>query len=175
MPPPYGSAPASGHRHAGFWNRFGAYLLDGLLYLLVLTPFAIAATVLIVRAFDDCVWLEGEFSSSGDELVCPPGAPDAGPLAAGIVIGVIGVVVMGFLYLRALARTGQTWGRRIAGIKVIKETTGGPPGWGTAIGRSAFAYFISANICYLGYLWMLWDGQKQTWHDKVASTRVIKV
>ena len=79
-----------------------------------------------------------------------------------------------FVFLRMLATSGQTWGRRIAGVKVVRADNGQPPGWGRAIGRSLFAYFISGQICYLGYLWMLWDGEKRTWHDMVAGTRVIK-
>jgi uncharacterized RDD family membrane protein YckC len=38
-----------------------------------------------------------------------------------------------------------------------------------------FAVVISSNILYLGFLWMLWDGDRQTWHDKIAGTVVIKV
>jgi hypothetical protein len=30
-------------------------------------------------------------------------------------------------------------------------------------------------VCYLGYLWMLWDDQKQTWHDKIVDSAVIRV
>jgi uncharacterized RDD family membrane protein YckC len=26
----------------------------------------------------------------------------------------------------------------------------------------------------LGFLWMLWDPNKQTWHDKVAQTYVVR-
>ncbi|MEY4173609.1 MAG: hypothetical protein RI900_774, partial [Actinomycetota bacterium] len=33
--------------------------------------------------------------------------------------------------------------------------------------------FISTALFYLGYLWMLWDGEKQTWHDKVVGSIVI--
>jgi uncharacterized RDD family membrane protein YckC len=142
--------------------------------MLVLLPFAIAALVLFLRAFDDCHRVSGEFGRD-DRFVCPEGAIEGGSLAAGIVIAAVGLLVYLFVYLRALAKTGQTWGRRIVGIKVVKADTGAAPGWGTAIGRSLFAYIVSANVCYLGYLWMLWDSQKQTWHDKVASTRVIKV
>jgi uncharacterized RDD family membrane protein YckC len=31
---------------------------------------------------------------------------------------------------------------------------------------------ISAIVLCLGYLWMLWDGEQQTWHDKIAGTHV---
>jgi uncharacterized RDD family membrane protein YckC len=37
-----------------------------------------------------------------------------------------------------------------------------------------FASFISANVFYLGYLWMLWDDKKQTWQDKVVTSVVVR-
>ena len=33
---------------------------------------------------------------------------------------------------------------------------------------------VSGAVLGLGYLWMLWDAEKQTWHDKVAKTYVVK-
>ena len=30
---------------------------------------------------------------------------------------------------------------------------------------------VSAVVLLLGYLWMLWDPEKQTWHDKVGRAR----
>ena len=90
------------------------------------------------------------------------------------MIGAIGLLFVAIFFLRMLAKSGQTWGRRVAGIKVVRDDNGGPPGWGKAIGRALFANVVSGNVCYLGYLWMLWDSKKQTWHDKVAGTYVVK-
>jgi uncharacterized RDD family membrane protein YckC len=33
--------------------------------------------------------------------------------------------------------------------------------------------YFSAIPLYLGFLWMLWDNKKQTWHDKAAGTVVV--
>ena len=33
--------------------------------------------------------------------------------------------------------------------------------------------WIGSIPLYLGWFWMLWDPQKQTWHDKVANTFVV--
>jgi uncharacterized RDD family membrane protein YckC len=35
--------------------------------------------------------------------------------------------------------------------------------------------YVSALIIYIGYLWMLWDKEKQCWHDKFASDVVVRV
>ncbi len=167
--PPYGyAAPPVGGERAGFGVRLGGYLLDGLLYGLLMLAFIVPGGFLIGASFDDCVTINGE-------LVCPDGSPDAGMIVGGIALMGVGFLVVAFLYLRALGKTGQTWGRKIVGIKVIGETTGEPIGFGRALGRQAFASFISGQIFYLGYLWMLWDDKKQTWHDKVVGSIVVKV
>ena len=49
-----------------------------------------------------------------------------------------------------------------------------PSAAGAAVGRYLFAAFISGNFLLLGYLWSLWDDRKQTWHDKVVSSVVVK-
>jgi uncharacterized RDD family membrane protein YckC len=148
-------------------------LLDGLFGLLLTLPFVAVGLVLIIPAFDECVWVD-QFDGTS-ELVCPPGAPDGAPLTGGIAIIAIGGLLVGLFFLRMLAKRGQTWGRRIVNIKVVRVDNGQPPGWGRAIGRVLFANFISGQCCYLGYLWMLWDKDKRTWHDMVAATRVVKV
>ncbi len=43
-------------------------------------------------------------------------------------------------------------------------------------GRAGLRYVgrIASTIpCLLGYFWMLWDSEKQTWHDKIATTVVV--
>jgi uncharacterized RDD family membrane protein YckC len=139
-----------------------------LLYGLLALVFVIPGIVLIIGAFDDCVTID-------DEVFCPPGEPNGGAIAGGIALMLVGFLLVSFIYLRALGSTGQTWGRKIVGIKVIGETTGAPIGFGRALGRQLFAGFISAQVFYIGYLWMLWDDKKQTWHDKVVSSIVVKV
>jgi uncharacterized RDD family membrane protein YckC len=166
--PPMGNPATQFGQLAGFGMRLGAYLLDSLLYGLLYAIVLIPGIIALVAAFDDCSAIDGEVFCTDDDI-------DIGALALGVAVVVLWFFAVVFIYLRALAKSGQTWGRRIVGIKVINEHTGTPPGWGKAIGRSVFAAFISAQILYIGYLWMLWDDKKQTLHDKVAGTHVISV
>ncbi len=171
-PPPgyqaYTPSPISGYERAGFGARFGGWFLDGLLYGLLAAVFAVPGGIMIGTAFSDCV-------SIGEEIVCPPGEPSAGQLALGGLLIAVGVILVVVLYIRALGKTGQTWGRKIVGVKVVGEMSGQPIGVGKALGRQLFASFISGQIFYLGYLWMLWDDKQQTWHDKIVGSIVIKV
>lgn len=68
--------------------------------------------------------------------------------------------------------SGQTVGMKICNIRVIDAATGGRIDYGRAVVRYLVA-IVSALACVIGYLWMLWDPEKQTWHDKVAGTYVV--
>jgi uncharacterized RDD family membrane protein YckC len=173
LPPgyqPYVSSPMG--ELAGFWIRFASLLLDSILYGLVGAVFVVPAIALGVAGFSDCRWVERSFDDSL-ELVCPPGKPDAGPIVGAIILGLIGLLLVLFIYVRALGK-GQTWGMRITSIKLVRSDNGMPVGFGKALGRSLFANFVSAQVLYLGYLWAAWDDQKQTWQDKICSTYVVR-
>jgi len=127
------SETASGPR-AGFGARFGAYLLDAILIIVVSVPF---------------IFID---------------------IALYYVVSLVGQA----LYYSMLegGPAGQTLGKKALGIRVVDFNTGGPIGAGRGflrwIGR------IPSGIVFaLGYLWMLWDPQKQTWHDKIAGTVVV--
>jgi len=93
-----------------------------------------------------------------------------------LILGYLLLVVGGIAYEIYFhgGPTGQTLGKRAMGIRVVDANTGGPIGYGRAavrwIGR-----IISGIPCYLGYLWMLWDKEKQCWHDKMANDVVVPV
>lgn len=68
--------------------------------------------------------------------------------------------------------TGVTFGRSLAKTKLVSEETGQPIGVGPGILRQ-FAHIIDAIICYIGFLFPLWDAKKQTIADKIMKTVVI--
>jgi len=70
--------------------------------------------------------------------------------------------------------TGQTVGKRALGIRVIDLKRGGPIGYGRALLRW-IGRILSTAIVLLGYLWMIWDREKQTWHDKIAGSVVVPI
>jgi uncharacterized RDD family membrane protein YckC len=68
--------------------------------------------------------------------------------------------------------SGQTLGKRALGIRVIDAGTGEAIGYGRAFVRY-LGRIVSGFVVYLGYLWMLWDREKQCWHDKLARDVVV--
>jgi uncharacterized RDD family membrane protein YckC len=85
--------------------------------------------------------------------------------------------LLSFVYYVTLegSASGQTVGKRVLGIRVLDFQGGtGSIGYGRAVVRNLVKY-ISAIPLLLGYLWMLWDREKQCWHDKAASSVVVPV
>jgi RDD family protein len=54
-------------------------------------------------------------------------------------------------------------------FKVVSEKTRQPIGFGKSIVRQ-LAHIIDSAICYVGYLFPLWDAKRQTIADKIMST-----
>ena len=70
--------------------------------------------------------------------------------------------------------TGQSIGKKVAGLKVVGEQSGQVIGGGLGIVRW-LAHFIDSLICLVGWLFPLWDAKRQTIADKIMKTVVITV
>jgi uncharacterized RDD family membrane protein YckC len=90
------------------------------------------------------------------------------PTVGSLVSLVVGIAY--FAYFEGGAR-GQTIGKMALGIDA---NTGGSIGYGRGVARY-LGRILSGIVCFLGYLWMLWDKEKQTWHDKIATSVVVPV
>ena len=134
----------------GIGNRVMAYLLDAALL-------SLSWIISILLA-----WLLG----------------GVGPVA--VLLGL--VLFIGYLiwWLIVLGRS-QTPGKQIVGIQVVKDT-GEPVGWGYMFLREFVVKFLLggflsgfAGIYFVvDHIWPLFDDDKQTIHDKMVSTLVVK-
>jgi uncharacterized RDD family membrane protein YckC len=86
------------------------------------------------------------------------------------ILNFILTLVLGYLN----GALGQTPGKRIVGIKVVRDADGALLGGGLGIVRS-IVHIVDAIPCLLGYLWPLWDNKNQTFADKIMSTVVLKI
>jgi uncharacterized RDD family membrane protein YckC len=84
------------------------------------------------------------------------------------------VIILQWLYF-AIMESGSnqaTFGKKAMGLKVT-NLNGEKINFAQASGRY-FGKIISSLILFIGYLRMLWDDKKQTLHDKMAGTLVVK-
>ena len=68
---------------------------------------------------------------------------------------------------------GATIGKMILNLKVVRFD-GHPIGFGIAMVRALSSIF-STIVMALGFLWVIWDPEKQSWHDKIAGTVVVQL
>jgi len=98
-----------------------------------------------------------------------------------ILVSILGSFVGGppLGYLVALAYFAGMWawkGTTIGGIvlnlKVVRLDDQ-PVTFVVALVRGLASAF-SVIVLFLGFFWMIWDREKQTWHDKIAGTVVVR-
>jgi uncharacterized RDD family membrane protein YckC len=93
--------------------------------------------------------------------------------SAGYMVGFIVVWVTYFTLLDG-GPNGQTVGRMALKIRVVDVGTGEGIGYSRGLVRT-IGRVPSEIVLFLGYFWMLWDGEKQGWHDKLAGSVVVPV
>jgi uncharacterized RDD family membrane protein YckC len=157
-----GTAPVVGQlRLASIGRRFGAMLLDGLILGIPLFVLAMVVTfgLLIPRG-----WME-------------PGSNDG--LFAGVQL-LLQLMFMGFGFVAGflyygiqIARSGQTIGKRIVGLKVVSPDGGDVrpnQAWIRALVQQAFGFLSCLGI--INYL-TAFGAERTCIHDMAAKTRVV--
>lgn len=140
--------------YAGFWIRFVAALIDGI----------ILGVVNMVLSFALIGGGMGMSMAAGDGDI-----GSFGMMFAVYYIIVIGIQVAYYALMESSARQA-TLGKMAVGIKVGNEQ-GGRISAMNAVGRY-FAKIISTLILLIGYIMAAFDVRKQALHDKIASTVV---
>lgn len=88
-----------------------------------------------------------------------------------LVAGYVVLTLISFYFGYMEGEIGQSPGKRLTGLKVVK-LDGQLIGGGMGIVRR-LAHFVD-GICFIGYLLPLFDPQKQTFADKIIGTVVVK-
>jgi uncharacterized RDD family membrane protein YckC len=169
---PYGAVPGAaqqmmmgGTRYAGFWIRFVARLIDGIIVGIVGFIITLPLTMLLGVG---SVGLSGAFGR---------GDPAAAMAAIPALLGFIGIstllriVISGAYEVYFLTTKGATPGKMALGLKVIKPD-GTPISIGLATGRY-FGLMLSAIILWIGYIMAGFDPEKRALHDRLCETRVV--
>jgi uncharacterized RDD family membrane protein YckC len=93
------------------------------------------------------------------------------------IIGLLGWIIWIGLFLffgTQVGTYGSTPGMRMIGLKCVSIKDGQLIGQTNGIVR-ALAHFVDGLICGVGWLFPLWDAQRQTIGDKLMGTIVITV
>ena len=130
---------------ATFGIRLIAHIFDAVMVMLVSFPFAIVSTI-----------VEENGSSSGADAIT-----------------LLGIIVCLGVYSWWIGNQGGSPLRRTIGVLVLDERTGAFIGTKRGV-KWVLMSQVSGIVLFLGYLAMLWNPNKQTWHDRVANAVVVK-
>ncbi len=171
-PPPQGGyPPAPGHAYGtlpqdaytSWFTRVVAWVIDYLPYLVVVgIGYGIEAATQSIGVRDRLLRVQPR------DVYCHREQFASGVVAFGICL-LIGLAYLLWNYGYRQGTTGSSIGKSIMKFKVVSEKTGQPIGFGLSIVRQ-LAHFVDAVICYIGYLFPLWDSKRQTLADKIMTT-----
>jgi uncharacterized RDD family membrane protein YckC len=151
-------------RYGGFWIRFSARFIDGLIFTV---PILIVAAVLLPNLI------------RAARQAGPASAPN--PFAA---FGFVTFLLVGFLAggcyeILMLKYRSATLGKMACGLKVIRSD-GSTLSWGVCFGRFFMWNIVTSGIPYINAVLMpvsaimlVVDNEKRALHDRVCDTRVI--
>ncbi len=163
--PAYATVPtpvpaAQPARFGGFWRRFWGLFLDGLILNIVMLPIGVAMGV----SWTALLANEGDIAAEGF----------ASYLASLLALSFFGML-LNWLYSAFLQSSSKqgTLGQMALGLKVT-DIGGGRISFARATGRH-FATIITGFTLTIGYLVMLFTEKRQTLHDLIAGTVVVRV
>jgi uncharacterized RDD family membrane protein YckC len=159
-----------GQNIAGFWWRFGGFVIDSIILGLVISiplrqsslSFYAVSIIQVVAAF----FYFGLFVTYG-------GATLGMRIFRMRCVGVDGSKVTATqAYARALV---YCMFLVIASLYQLHTYTNPTPAETRRLARQLSIYLLLAVPHYLDLLWAAWDGQRQTLHDKAAGTIVVRL
>jgi uncharacterized RDD family membrane protein YckC len=154
---------------ASWGSRLGAWFID----LLII---GIPATVIFVVVAAGAIGLTGDDSDPGFWALV------GGAILSTLIFALIAIIYAPVTMARQGSHNGQTWGKQVVGIRVVRN--GGEPFtfWPAAlreVGVKGLLVGIASSIIpfipwFLNYFWPLWDDENRALHDMVVSTHVVE-
>jgi uncharacterized RDD family membrane protein YckC len=138
---------------AGRWARLAAAMLDGLLLFLVW-----AATQFALFAFAENSALERTL----------------------VKLGIGGGLILSMIQITLLARRGQTIGKMLIGIRVVRDSDESNPGFWHACVLRVFIPWLVCGVKFIGPCFALVDllslfgPDRRCLHDLIADTKVVE-
>jgi len=154
-----GGLAYQGRQFGGFWIRFAAIFIDGIILGVVGAIINVPFQLVFVAT-----------SANANATDPMPMFTRALGLAAVLMVINIGIALLYESWF--IVSKGATPGKMVLSLEVIRAD-GTRPGWGLAIGRY-FAKMLSSLTLYIGYIMAGFDDEKRALHDRICETRVIR-
>lgn len=136
--------------YAGFWTRFAAVFIDGILLWIVNFGIGLVAGLSAAQA---------------------SGIEEGAALALQLVLMFVQLAIGISYEVIMIGKYGATLGKMAMKIQVV-TAEGGKVSYMRALGRY-FAKFLSGIICLVGYIMAAFDEERRALHDRICNTRVV--
>jgi uncharacterized RDD family membrane protein YckC len=149
--------------YAGWFTRVGAYLIDRICGSLAGLPAIVGYVILLTNTTT---------TTNPDGTTTTDYSGSVGVPLFLILIGAVTWIAF-FVWNICIrqGRTGASIGKSVLAIRLVNSDLQ-PIGAGWSFLR--YLLHILDGICYIGYLWPIWDSRKQTFADKIMNTFVIQ-
>jgi uncharacterized RDD family membrane protein YckC len=155
-------AAAAGPRYAGFWRRFWSYVIDRFVLGVVFAPVGLLVLTPLL-ATESAGWTDTDLPAETITAI----------IGAALTVAFLAMLGSWLYYALLQSASRQaTLGQMALGIR-IADLEGRRVSFGRASGRY-FATVLTGLTFGLGYLLMFFTARKQTLHDLVASTVVLR-
>jgi uncharacterized RDD family membrane protein YckC len=141
---------------AGVLARFIALLIDNIMMSII----AVALVLFLIPIF-------GLAENTDSTLL---------GLLAGTALLIVMVVffALQFFYFGYMwSKSGQSIGMKLVNVRVVRRNNAGGLSFIRAGLRGTLGYYVSGLLFSLGYIWAIFDPNKEAWHDKLFDTWVV--
>ncbi|MCR9067108.1 MAG: RDD family protein [Cytophagales bacterium] len=155
-------------QYAGFWMRFVAVIIDGIilsiLQNLIIIPIlgAVGFSALASNGFDPSMMSEQDMMAALPAIIS----------AASTAIMVSGIISILYYTLMESSKSQATLGKMALGLKVTNEN-GEPLSFAKCLIRQIGKY-VSYFILLIGFIMAGFTAKKQALHDMMAGALVVK-
>ncbi len=158
VPMPDQSGVVAPYGYGGFWQRFGAKFLDGLITGVVGLALNVALAAIILGTPNYIAGVRE--AASGPRLLYQ------------VLTNFLGIAIHLAYEIYFIRRYSATPGKLALGLKLVRAD-GSPLSIGRIVGRY-FAEWLSAFTLLIGYIIAGFDEEKRALHDRICDTRVVK-
>lgn len=151
--------PQGDFPRAGLIRRLAAMFYDFLL--------CVAMTMVVGLIYQQGI-LRLLYSSEELLAMSKAGALDNDPVLASLIL-----LSLFAFFAKFWTHGGQTLGMQVWGVRIQNRD-----GRAIDLWQALLRFFIAIPswlLCGLGYLWMLWDKDRLTWHDRYSDSVVIQL
>ncbi len=139
-------------------KRFIAYLLDGVASTLLTSLIMGLMTIPLIFT---------EIIDISDNIIKP--LLTSAYLGYLLLLLICPIIIQAYFWSK-----GTSIGKMLLGLRVVDQVTHEPIGFFKMLLRETILKYISGFVFGLGYFWLFFNEERQTWHDKLLHTLVVQ-